>query len=194
MGIDEPDYGVITDDMVFSDGDAVPTQRFIFPRVEIELAFFMAKPLAGRDVTVDDVLSATSHIVPAIEILDSRVEMEDSSGHRRTIVDTIADNAADAGVVVGVSHLDPSDLVPRSIGGELLVNGAIEETGLGTAVLGNPAASVAWLVDKLAQHGDGIESGQLVLSGSLVRSIPVRAGDEVVGDFGDLGAVSCRFV
>jgi 2-oxo-hept-3-ene-1,7-dioate hydratase len=119
--------------------------------------------------------------------------MVDDAGHRRTIVDTVADNAADAGLVTGAGRLDPAQFRPRDIGGELWINGVIEETGLGTAVLGDPARSVAWLANTLATYGEGLEAGQIVLSGSLIQSIPVSAGDEVRGDFGDLGVVSCRF-
>jgi 2-oxo-hept-3-ene-1,7-dioate hydratase len=194
MGIDEPDYGFLTDDMVFSDGDDVPWRRFNYPRVELELAYVMSERLCGPDVTVADVLRATSHLVPAIEILDSRVQMVDPSGHRRTIVDTIADNAADAGIVLGAQRLDPAGLRPRSVGAELWVNGVIEDTGLATAVLGDPSRGVAWLANRLAGYGEAIEPGQVVLSGSLIQSIPVAVGDSVVADFGVYGAVSCRFI
>ncbi|GEK81604.1 2-keto-4-pentenoate hydratase [Agrococcus baldri] len=195
MGISEPDYGVITDDMVFESGGEVPAARFNFPRVEVELAFVLAEPLTGPCVTAADVLRATSHISPSIEILDSRVEMTDvATGHRRTIVDTVSDNAADAGMVIGPGILSPFELRPRVLSAVLYVNGVVEETGVATAVLGNPATAVAWLANKLGEYGQALEPGQVILSGSLTQSIPVRAGDVVHGDFGDLGAVTCRFV
>ncbi|MFV0318092.1 MAG: 2-oxo-hepta-3-ene-1,7-dioic acid hydratase [Microthrixaceae bacterium] len=194
MGIDEPDYGVLTDDMVFADGAEIPHGAFNYPRVELELAFVMAESLEGPGIGAVDVLDATGYVCPAIEILDSRVEMLDAGGHRRTIVDTIADNAADAGVVLGGQRSDPQDIEPRRVGGELWLNGEIEDTGLGTAVLGNPASGVAWLANRLADYGETLESGQIVLSGSLIQSLPVAVGDHVVADFGDHGRASCRFV
>jgi 2-oxo-hept-3-ene-1,7-dioate hydratase len=194
MGIEVPDYGFLSDDMLFEDGADVPAARFIFPRVELELAFMMGKRLTGPGVGVGEVMNATSYLAPALEILDSRIEMVDVSGHRRTIVDTIADNAADAGVVVGRSRIDPAGFRPRAVGGELWVNGIIEDTGLATAVLGDPARGVAWLADQLATYGESLEEGQLVLSGSFIQSLPVSAGDSVTADFAELGSVSCRFV
>jgi len=195
MGISEPDYGVITDDMVFPSGGEIEATRFNYPRVEIELAFILADRIEGPGVTAGDVLRATSHISPSIEILDSRIEMTDAAtGHRRTIVDTVSDNAADAGMVLGPGILDPSDFRPRDLSALLYINGIIEETGVASAVLGHPAQAVAWLANKLGEYGQALESGQVVLSGSLTQSVPVRAGDVVHGDFGGMGAVTCRFV
>src|SRR5690606_15658368 len=123
--------------------------RFNYPRVEIELAFVLKDRLEGPGVSVGDVLLATSHIAPSIEILDSRIEMTDAAtGHRRTIVDTVSDNAADAGMVIGPGILDPADLRPRDLSALLYINGVIEETGVASAVLGNPAQAVAWLANK----------------------------------------------
>lgn len=195
MGIDEPDYGVVFDDMVFGDGSDVPAGRFNYPRVEIELAFVLRESLYGPEVGPDDVLRCTAHLAPSIEILDSRIEMVDAAtGHRRTIVDTVADNAADAGMIVGPGRLYPSRFRPREVGAELIINDVIVDTGLATAVLGNPIRAVAWLANTLAGYGEGIEAGQTVLSGSFIQSVPVGPGDHVVGDFGGLGTVSCRFV
>lgn len=195
MDITEPDYGAVTDDMVFDSGDQVPADRFIGPRVEVELAFVLGRRLRGPHATVADVLDATSHIVPAIEILDSRVAMTDpASGHRRTIVDTIADNAADAGMILGTGLLRPDRLDPRAISALLYVNGVIEETGVASAVLGNPALGVAWLANRLAPYGEALEEGQAVLSGSFIRAVNVGKGDVVHADFAELGAVTCRFV
>lgn len=195
MGIDEPDYGVVFDDMVFGDGSDVPVRGFTRPRVEIELAFVLRERLRGPGVTPDDVRRCTAHLAPAIEILDSRVEMVDAAtGHRRTIVDTVADNAADAGLVVGAGRLDPAGFRPREVGGELIINDVIVDTGLATAVLGDPTRAVAWLANTLSDYGEGIDAGQTVLSGSFIQSVPVGPGDRVVGDFGGWGAVSCRFV
>jgi len=195
MGISEPDYGVIADDMVFDNGGAIPWDRFTFPRVEIELAFVLAERLAGPGIGAADVLRATSFISPSIEVLDSRVEMTDpGSGHRRTIVDTISDNAANAGLVVGPGTLDPRDLRPRDLSALLYINGVIEESGVASAVLGNPAQAVAWLANRLGAYGQALAAGEVILSGSLTQSIPVSRGDVVHGEFGALGAVTCRFV
>jgi 2-oxo-hept-3-ene-1,7-dioate hydratase len=195
MGISEPDYGVLTDDMAYPTGGDVPHGLFVYPRVEAELAFVLAQRLEGPGVTAKDVLNATSHISPALEILDSRVEMTDpQTGHRRAIVDTIADNAANAGIVVGAELIAPEALRPRDVSVVLYVNGVIEESGISCAVLGNPALAVAWLANKLAEYGQVIEPGEIVLSGAPLQSVPVRQGDVVHADFGTLGAVTCRFV
>ncbi|MCU1476752.1 MAG: 2-oxo-hepta-3-ene,7-dioic acid hydratase hydratase [Subtercola sp.] len=194
MGITEPDYGFITDDMLFDSGGDVDFDAFIYPRVEVELAFTLKSNLVGPSVTAADVVRATSHISPSIEILDSRVEMTDVSGHRRTIVDTVSDNAADAGMIVGPGFLRPELLRPRELSAVLFINGVIEETGVASAVLGNPALGVAWLANRLAAYGQGLKGGETILSGSLIQSIPVARGDVVHGDFAELGAVTCRFL
>jgi len=194
MGIDEPDYGVIFHDMLVPDGGEVSAAAFVYPRVEIELAYVLDRDLYGRSVQAEDVRVAARHVCPAIEILDSRVDMADpETGRRRTIVDTIADNAADAGLVLGPVWTHPRSFRPRDVGAELIINGEIVDTGLATAVLGDPAKAVAWLANKLAEYDRGLEKGAVVLSGSLIASVPVSAGDVVEGDFGQLGRVSCRF-
>jgi 2-oxo-hept-3-ene-1,7-dioate hydratase len=194
VSITEPDYGVIFDDMFFDDGGVVPFGRFIRPRVEVELAFILGQPLKGPGVTTLDVLDATRWVTPALEILDARVQMSDpETGHLRTIVDTIADNAADAGIVVGGRAVRPDARDLHRVGAALYVNEAIEETGLAAGVLGHPARGVAWLANKLAPHGEFIPAGQVILSGSFTRPVFVSAGDTVHADFGDLGAVTCRF-
>jgi 2-oxo-hept-3-ene-1,7-dioate hydratase len=195
LGISEPDFGALLDDMVFESGTDVPMDLFVGPRIEMELAFVLARPLKGPGVTIMDALAATSHIVPAIEILDSRVEMTDpATGHRRNLIDTVSDNAADAGIVMGPGVLAPQDFRPRQVSGLLYVNGVLLETGVSSAVLGHPALAVAWLANKLSEFGVGLEAGQVVLSGSFIRAVGVSRGDVVHADFGDLGAVTCRFV
>lgn len=194
VSITEPDYGVIFDDMVFADGGVVPFGRFIRPRVEVELAFVLDQPLKGPEVTALDVLDATRWVTPALEILDARVQMSDpETGHLRTIVDTIADNAADAGIIVGGRAVRPDSCDLRRIAALLYVNEGIEETGVAAGVLGHPANGVAWLANKLAPHGEFLPSGQVILSGSFTRPVFVNDGDVIHADFGDLGAVTCRF-
>jgi 2-oxo-hept-3-ene-1,7-dioate hydratase len=194
LSIDEPDYGALFDDMFFDDASMVPHDRFIHPRVEVELAFVLGRPLKGPGVTLFDVLGATEYVTPALEILDARVQMSDpDTGHLRTIVDTIADNAADAGVVLGGRPVRPMDVDLRWVSALLLRNGQIEESGVAAAVLNHPGNGVAWLANRLAPHGVGLEAGQVVMSGSFTRAVPARDGDQFLADYGPLGTVGCRF-
>jgi len=194
VSISEPDYGVILDDMFFDDGGTVPAERFIRPSVEVELAFVLDQPLKGPGVTALDVLDATRWVTPALEILDARVQMSDpQTGHLRTIVDTISDNAADAGIVVGGRAVRPDACDLRRVSALLYVNEAIEETGVAAGVLGHPANGVAWLANRLAPYEEFLPAGQVILAGSFTRPVFVRAGDVVHADFGELGAVTCRF-
>jgi 2-oxo-hept-3-ene-1,7-dioate hydratase len=194
LGIDEPDSGVLLDDMFFADGGLVPSERFIATRVEAELAFVMRSRLAGPGCTIFDVLNATDFVVPALEILDTRIERVDAKTKAtRKIVDTIADNAANAGVVVGGRPFRPLDCDTRWIGALCFRNGQLEETGLAAGVLNHPANAVAWLVNKLAAIGLALEPGQIVLSGSFIRPIEGRKGDTIQADYGAYGTVSCHF-
>ena len=195
LSISEPDYGALYDDMVFDDGGTVPHDRFIFPRVEVELAFVLGRPLEGPGVTLFDVLGAVDYVTPALEILDARVQMSDpETGHLRTIVDTIADNAADAGLVLGGRPVRPFDVDLRWVSALLYRNGQIEESGVAAAVLNHPANGVAWLANRLGPHGVRLEAGQVVLAGSFTRPVPAADGDLFSADFGPLGSVGCRFV
>jgi 2-oxo-hept-3-ene-1,7-dioate hydratase len=172
LNIDEPDSGVLLDDMFFADGGLVPSDRFIGTRVEAELAFIMKQRLAGPDCTMFDVLNATDFVVPALEILDTRIERVDpQTKSTRKIFDTIADNAANAGVVLGGRPIRPLEADLRWIGALCYRNGQLEETGLAAGVLNHPATSMAWLVNKIAPLGLALEPGQVVLSGSFIRPI-----------------------
>jgi len=186
--ITEPDYGHLLDDMLLSDGAKVEHARYCVPRVEIELAFVLARPLRGPGVLLTDVLRATEYVVPALEIVDARVQ------NPRKIFDTIADNGAAAGIVMGGRPVGPLDIDLRWAGGILYVNGEIEETGLAAGVLGHPAMGVAWLANKLGEHGVGLDTGHLVLAGSFTRVVWAKKGDTVHGDFGALGGVAVQFV
>lgn len=188
-GITEPDYGVMFDDTVYTSGADIPTEHFSNVRVEVELAFVLGRPLAGPGATLDDVLRATDHVVPALEILNSHIELEG-----RTIVDTISDNAAYGAMVLGDTRLPVADVDLPWVPGVLRVNGAVEETGVAAGVLGNPAVGVAWLANKLHPHGDRLEAGEIILAGSFTRPVWVSRGDEVLCDYGSMGVVSCRFV
>jgi len=194
LNIDEPDSGLLLDDMFFADGGIVPTERFIATRVEAELAFVMARRLAGPGCTMFDVLNATDFIVPALEILDTRIERVDpTTKATRKIFDTVADNAANAGIVLGGRPIKPLDADLRWIGALCFKNGQLEETGLAAGVLNNPATAVAWLANKIAPHGLALEPGQVVLAGSFIRPIETRKGDTIQADYGAYGSVSCYF-
>ena len=194
LNIDEPDSGILFDDMFFADGGLVPSDRFIATRVEAELAFVMKHRLAGPGCTLFDVLNATDFVVPALEILDTRIERVDpATKAARKIFDTIADNAANAGIVLGGRPIRPLDADLRWIGALCFKNGQLEETGLAAGVLNHPATAVAWLANKIAPHGLALEPGQVVLAGSFIRPIETRKGDTIQADYGPYGSVSCYF-
>jgi 2-oxo-hept-3-ene-1,7-dioate hydratase len=194
LGIDTPDSGVLLDDMEFADGGTVPADRFIQTRIEAEIAFIMAKPLSGENTTPDEVIAATEAIAPSLEILDTRVVRADrTTGRIRTIIDTVSDNAANAGVVLGSHRAHPRDIDMRYIGAIVRRDGEVEETGLGAGVLDNPAASIAWLARRLAANGQTIRAGDIVLSGSFIRPLEAPHGCTIEADFGSFGSVTCHF-
>ncbi|WP_300342877.1 2-oxo-hept-4-ene-1,7-dioate hydratase [Nesterenkonia sp.] len=187
-GITEPDYGAIFSDMVYENGSVIDHSRFSNVRIEVELAFVLGKDLHGPDVTVFDVMDATDYVIPALEILSSRIEMDG-----RTIVDTISDNAAMGAMVYGGTPTKPHDVDLRWVSALLYRNETIEESGVAAAVLNHPAVGVAWLANKLAQHGDSLQAGEIILAGSFTRPMWVSAGDTVLCDYGEMGTVTCRF-
>lgn len=192
--IDEPDYGTLLDDMFFAPGD-LPTDRFIAPRVEVELAFVLKKTLAGENVGVEDVLEATEYVQPAIEIIDSRIEQFDRHTQAmRKVFDTISDNAANAGIVLAGEKVHPRAVDLPWCGAVLRQNGVVEETGLAAGVQGHPAIGVAWLARKLAPWGERLEAGQVVLAGSFTRPVAAQRGDQFDADYGRLGRFQFRFV
>lgn len=194
LAIDIPDSGVLLESMVFDNGAIVPAGRFIQPRVEAEIAFIMRKPLEGCDLSVQAILDVTEAIVPALEILDTRVlRFDPGSGRPRKVFDTIADNAANAGIVLGTPVTDFREIDLRWIGAIVSRNGDVEETGLGAGVLGDPALAVSWLVERLGRYGDRVEAGQVVLSGSFIRPVECPGGSHIVADFGPFGSVECSF-
>ncbi len=192
--ITEPDYAPLMDDMFFDAGGDIPFGRFIAPRVEVELAFILARPLKGQGVTLFDVLSATDYVVPAVEIIDARIEQFDrDTKAMRKVFDTISDFAANAGIVLGGRPVKPLDVDLRWVGALLHKNGVIEETGLAAAVLNHPATGVAWLANKIAPHGEQLNAGDVVLAGSFTRPVAAAQGDNFHVDYGPLGSVSFRF-
>ncbi|MGA0805948.1 MAG: 2-oxo-hept-4-ene-1,7-dioate hydratase [Pseudohongiellaceae bacterium] len=193
--ITEPDYAPLMDDMFFETGSDIAIDRFIAPRVEVELAFVLGKPLTGPGVTLFDVLSATEYVTPALEIIDARIEQFDrESKAMRKVYDTISDFAANAGIVLGGRPVRPMDVDLRWGGALLHKNGVIEETGLAAGVLNHPANGVAWLANKIAPYGEHLKAGDVVLAGSFTRPTPAVRGDNIHADYGPLGSISFRFI
>ena len=194
LNITTPDSGVLLDDMLFADGAEVPADRFIEPRVEAEIAFVMRADLAGAGVTRDDVLAATAHVAPALEILDTRILRADpATGRARIITDTVSDNAANAGIVLGDARhsVDAFDL--RWVGAIVARDGVVDETGLGAGVLNDPVMGIVWLVHRLAAYGMGLAAGDIVLSGSFIRPVEAPPGSRFDADFGPFGRVTLSF-
>jgi 2-oxo-hept-3-ene-1,7-dioate hydratase len=186
--IDEPDFGVLHDYMRIEDGAKVSFERFIVPRVEPELVFVLSKPLQGPGVGLLDVLRATEYVVPAIEIIDARVQ------NPRKIFDTVADNGAAAGLVLGGRAVRPMEVDLRWVSALLYRNADIEESGVAAGVLGHPAVAIAWLANKVGPFGTGLEPGRVMLSGSFTRPVWAQKGDTLRADFGPLGSISVQFV
>ena len=193
--ITEPDYAPLMDDMFFDNGSDIAIERFIAPRVEVELAFVLGRAIEGPGTTLFDVLRATEYVTPALEIIDARIEQFDRETREpRKVYDTISDFAANAGIVLGGRPVRPMDVDLRWVGALLHKNGVIEETGLAAGVLNHPANGVAWLANKIAPHGERLEPGDVVLAGSFTRPTTAVRGDSLHADYGALGSVSFRFV
>jgi 2-oxo-hept-3-ene-1,7-dioate hydratase len=186
-GVNEPDYGVLLDDMFYSDGETLSAKRFIVPRIEVELAFVLGERLKGPGVTIFDVLRATEYVTPAMEIVDGR------SNYPRKIQDNIADNAASGGVIVGGRTVRPLDIDLRWVAAILSKNGVVEESGVAAAVLGHPALGIVWLANKLSKFNVSLEPGHFVLAGSFTRMVSVASGDTLHADFGPLGSIAVHF-
>ncbi len=193
--ITEPDYAPLMDDMFFAQGGDIAIERFIAPRIEVELAFVLGRPLKGPGVTLFDVLAATEYVTPALEIIDARIEQFDRETKApRKVFDTISDFAANAGIVLGGRPVRPDAVDLRWVGAMLFKNGVIEETGLAAGVLNHPATGVAWLANKIAPHDEQLNAGDVVLAGSFTRPTTAVSGDSIHADYGPLGTVSFRFV
>jgi 2-keto-4-pentenoate hydratase len=189
LGVHEPDYGHILDKMVVYEGEALTFSQLIQPKVEGEIAFLLKKDLKGPGVTAASVLTATEGVMPAIEVIDSRVR-----NWKIKIQDTIADNASSARVILGggITTLEGLDL--RYVGMALEKNGEVIATGAGAAVLGNPAQSVAWLANKLAEFDITLKAGEIIMSGSLVAAAEVAPKDVIRATFDRLGSVTVKFI
>ncbi|MER1995417.1 MAG: 2-oxo-hept-4-ene-1,7-dioate hydratase [Arthrobacter sp.] len=192
--VDEPDRGFFLDDMMYGDCELIPRERFIRPRIEVEVVFILKRDLVGPHLGVADVLDATAWVQPGLEILDARLEMRDPvSGQARKIVDAIGDNAANGGMILGGTPVRPEQVDLRWESAMLYVNGTVEESGVAGAVMNHPAASVAWLANSLAPYGEKLEAGIPILSGSFTRPVFAHAGDTFHADFKTMGSVTCQF-
>ncbi|QEA13462.1 2-oxo-hept-4-ene-1,7-dioate hydratase [Comamonas flocculans] len=197
--ISEPDYGTLLDSMLYqaTPGQVLelPAERFIAPRVEVELAFVLKRDLQGPQVDVEQVLDATDYVTPAVEIIDARIEQFDRhSRAMRKVQDTISDNAANAAIVVGAGRSGARAIDRPWVGAILRQNGVVEETGLAAGVQGDPAVGIAWLANKLAPWGERLKAGHIVLAGSFTRPVAARAGDVFDADYGPLGRLQFMFV
>ena len=194
MGIEEPDYGTLLDDMVYEENSTISAAAFLDPKIEVELAFILNKELKGTEVSVIDVLNATDYVVPALELIAARsFRMDPKTGYRRTVRDTISDNAANGGIILGGRPMRPNDLDLRWVGAMMSRNGVIEESGVSGAVLNHPAKGIAWLAKKYAAHKMSLKPGQIILAGSFTRPVDVRPGDTFTVDYGKMGTISCYF-
>lgn len=194
LKIDTPDSGVLLDNMLFENGSTVPKGHFIQPRVEAEIAFVMRDALAGSDCTRNDVIAATDYVAPSLELLDTRILRSDpKTGQPRIITDTISDNAANAGIVLGDKQHAINDFDLRWIGSIVSRDDIVEETGLGAGVLNDPVTSVLWLARRMAEYGQSIKPGDIILSGSFIRPIEASSGSNIHADFGPFGSVQIKF-
>lgn len=188
-GITEPDYGTIFADQVYENGSVIEHGQYSNVRIEVELAFVLGQDLRGPDVSLVDVLRATDYVIPALEVLSSRIQMKG-----RSIVDTISDNAALGAMVLGGRPVAVDAVDLRWVSALLYRNETIEESGVAAAVLNHPAAGVVWLANKLAAHNDHLKAGEIILAGSFTRPMWVEPGDTVHADYNDLGSITCRFL
>lgn len=195
VNIDTPDYGVLLDSMLFANGSAIAARDFTDPRIEVEFAFVLRKTLAGEDVALEQVLDATDYVIPALELIAARSYRTDpETGYTRKIFDTIADNAANAGIIPGDTKIDPREIDLRWAGALLYLNGNIEETGLAAGVMDHPAHGIRWVCKRFSQWGIALQPGQVILSGSFTRPVMVTPGDKIRADYGPFGEIIVDFI
>jgi 2-oxo-hept-3-ene-1,7-dioate hydratase len=195
MNINEPDSGILLDDMVFEEASELVAANFLDPRIEVELAFVLHTPLYGENVSIFDVLRATEYVIPAVELIAARsYRVHPETKYVRTVLDTISDNAANAGVIVGGNPVKPDALDLRWVGAILYKNGILEETGLAAGVLNHPAKGIAWLAQRYTAQKIPLEAGKLILAGSFTSPIVAKAGDTFHVDFGKLGGFGFKFI
>lgn len=190
MNISEPDFGILLDEMVFENGSTIKSADFIDLRVEVELGFMLKKDLEGDNLSLEDVLAATDYVVPALEFIAARSHrVHPETGYTRTVIDTISDNAANAGIMTGGVKVSPSDIDLAWVSAVLYYNDAPEETGVAAAVLGHPARGIIWLARRIAPFGMKLNAGEMILSGSFTRPVICRPRDQFVADYGALGKI-----
>lgn len=189
LGVDEPDYGHLLDDMKVESGSVISVDSFLSPKVEAEIGFILAEDLSGPNITYVDVLMATKYVVPTLEIIDSRI-----ADWKIKLADTVADNGSSAKVVIGNQFSNVSEVDLRTAGMTLYKNNSLIATGAGAAALGHPAQAVAWLANKLSEFNSSLKSGELILPGALSSAVSVQCNDIIQADFGSLGSVSIKFV
>jgi len=188
MGVDEPDYGHLLDEMQVFEDTPVNADKYLYPRVEVEVGFILAHDLPGANCTEDHVVAATEALVPSIELIDTRI-----TDWKIALCDTIADNASSAGFVLGAGRVAPTDIDITQIEAELTCNGEVVAKGRSDAVLGNPVTAVAWLARKVESFGVRLRAGDIVLPGSCTRAFDARPGDKFVAEFAGLGSVRLSF-
>ena len=194
MSIDEPDFGTLLDDMVFENGSKIAADQFLDPRIEVELAFYLKKELSGSDLTIEDVFDATEYVVPALELIAARsYRVNPQTGYKRTVKDTISDNAANAGIILGDTKIDPNEIDLRWISALLYKNDVVELSGVSAAVLDHPANGIIWLARRYADYNRILKPGQIILAGSFTSALKVSAGDHIKADFNELGLIECFF-
>ena len=194
LNIDVPDSGFLFDNMAFETKSSVPKGRFIQPRIEAEIAFVMKQSLGCENITRQDIIAATDYVCPSLEILDTRiVRMNKASGASRKIFDTISDNAANAGFVLGKERHNVEKFDLRRVGAIVVRNGVVEETGLGAGVLNDPVESVLWLARRMASYSQQIKAGHIILSGSFIRPIECPSGSKIFADFNEFGQIEITF-
>ena len=192
--ITEPDYGTLLDDMLLPDGRDLPFDRFIEPRVEVELAFILKKDIAGPHVGIVQVLDAIDYVIPALEIIDARIRrVEPATGVTRKVIDTISDNAANAAIILGGRPVRADAVDLRWVSALLHRNGVIEESGVAAAVLNHPANGAVWLANKLAAFDVRLVAGEIILGGSFTAPVAIARGDTFHVDYGPLGSIAARF-
>ncbi len=188
MNVDEPDYGHLLADMEVFQDVPVTTSDYLYPRVEVEVAFILAEDLPGVGCTEDDVLAATAAFAPSIELIDTRIK-----NWQIKLCDTIADNASSAGWILGPERVSPKDIDIQAIDAVLKCNGEVVAEGRSDAVLGNPVTAVAWLARKVDSFGVRLKAGDVVLPGACMRAIDARPGDSFLAEFAGLGSVRLAF-
>lgn len=188
LNVNEPDYGHLLNDMMYGDGDTISLNKFIQPRIEFEIAFVLKRDLTGPGVTMNDVIDATDYVVPALEIIDSRIK-----DWQIKFEDTVADNGSSAGAIIGSTNAKLDDLDLAKVAMTVSRNGEFLDSAFGSAVMGHPAEAVAWLANALGSYGISLYAGEVILSGALSKAIPIEDGDTFTAEFENIGAVTATF-